>query len=64
METELKSIRTANLEIGSLTIKVHVLNNGQRIIEEQSLIDFVEYLQNGKITPKEADEFAKEFKKI
>ncbi len=58
--SELKSIRIGELKLGNLTMKVHVLNDGQRIIEEQSVIDFVEYLASGEITSENAEQFAKD----
>ena len=61
---ELKSIRSADLKIGNLTIKAHVLNNGKRIIEEQSVIDFFYALENESLLPEEVKKFAKEFKEF
>ncbi len=57
---ELKSIREGELKIGNLTIKVHVLNNGERVIEEKSVVEFLKWMESGEITQEQADKFAKE----
>ena len=56
--SELKSIRAAELEIGNLKIKVHVLSDGQRVIEESSVVEFMKYMESGLLTEKEAHELA------
>jgi len=66
MEEKLpKAVYSGEMKLGSLTLKVHVLDNGQRIIEEQSMVDFMEWIGRGGLfdVPKEeVDKFAKEFK--
>lgn len=41
-----KAIRSGEIKLGSLIMKVHVLNTGERVIDEQSLIEFIKWLEN------------------
>jgi hypothetical protein len=63
MEKELpKVIRSGELSIGQLKIKVHILNNEQRIIEEESLKKILEWMENGTILKDDAEKFAQDLK--
>jgi len=57
-----KAIRTAELKIGNLTMTVHVLNTGERVIEEESMVKFFEWLESGEITMEDAEKFAMDLK--
>ena len=55
----MKAIKSGIVRLGNLEIKCHVLENGQRVIEEQSVIDFFEFLESGTLlTQREAEDFA------
>ena len=41
------AVKSGELKIGDVVLKTHVLNDGQRIIEEESMIAFFEYLASG-----------------
>jgi len=62
--SELKSIRSADLQVGKLIMKVHVLSDGKRIIEEQSMIEFMEYMGSGELTSDIAENFVKELHSV
>lgn len=53
-----KAIREGEVKIGSLTIKVNVLDDGQRVIEEQGVLDFMKFLEAGEFTQEQASKFA------
>ena len=62
---------SGEFKIGSLTMKVYTLDDGTPIIEQQSLIDFIEWLEKGELidnyTPeikKQIDDFARFCKSI
>ena len=59
METK-KAIRSGEMTVGNLTMKIHVLEDGERVIEEQSVIAFFEWLSKGNLTQEQADQFAKD----
>ena len=42
-----------------LTMKCHVLSDGTRMIEEQSVIAFLKWLENGESIDADMDEFKK-----
>jgi len=52
-----KVIKEGILNMGSFQLKVYVLDNGQRIIDEQGMKDFITWLKNGKI--EETEKFSK-----
>lgn len=55
-----KSIKEGILKIGSIELKVHVLNDGRRIIEADSMDEFMKYLENGgTFSDQEATDLAK-----
>lgn len=55
----MKAVKSGVLKIGSLEMKCHVLEDGMRIIEEQSMIDFMAWLESGELlTDADAKEFA------
>ena len=56
----MKVIKSGVIKLGELEVEVHVLENGERIIDEQSVIEFITWLQLGKITPEQSDRFAKD----
>lgn len=53
------SISEGELKLNGLTLKVHTLKDGRRIIEENSLIQFMEYMQKGLLTEEDANDVAK-----
>ena len=59
-----KAIRSGEIKLNGLTIKCHVLEDGKRIIEEQSLYDFMEYMSSGKLNEEDAVKIAKELKSL
>ncbi len=55
-----KSIMQGELKIGNFILKTHVLDDGRRIIEEESLIEFFAYLANGgRVTTEDGEGLAK-----
>jgi len=52
---------SADLKIGGYTLKCHVLDDGRRIIEADSLVGFFEYLgrEDTTFSPDDAMEVAK-----
>lgn len=54
-----KSTKEGVLNIGSLQLKVFVLDNGQRVIDEESVQNFMKWLVNG--TKEEVEKFGKVF---
>jgi len=61
MENTPKAIREGELTLGTLKMKVYVLDNGQRIIESESFNRFMEYLEKGEmIQPEDAEKFARD----
>lgn len=50
-----KVIKSGELKLGSLTLKTHVLDDGTRIIEEQSMIDFLEWMEKGELMDTQED---------
>lgn len=59
-----KAIRSGEIKVGDITIKVHVLEDGQRIIEKQGIIDFMNFLENVNLNTEMANKFVKDFKSI
>lgn len=57
-----KAIRSGEIKIGDLTMKVHVLEDGTRIIEEESLVALMDWMAVGKLTQDQADKFILELK--
>ena len=49
-ETEVHAVSEAELNIGSVTLRVFHLSNGKRVIDEQSMIDFMSALESGSLT--------------
>lgn len=47
---------SGELKIGTLTLKVHTLEDGTPIIEEQSMVDFLEWLEKGELTNMDSPE--------
>lgn len=43
------SIATNEIKIGSVTLVVHNLSNGQRVIEGASVIEFFKAMENGEV---------------
>ncbi len=41
------AVKSGELKIGDVILKTHVLDDGRRIIEEDSMIAFFEYLASG-----------------
>ncbi len=53
------AIKSGELKIGDVVLKTYVLDDGQRIIEEESMIAFFEYLaQGGALTAADAKSLA------
>ncbi len=50
---KLTSVARRELEIAGTTLIVHLLSNGQRVIEESSAAGFFEALAEGKIGPED-----------
>ncbi len=47
------AIMSGELTIGDFVLKTHVLDDGTRIFEEESVIGFFEWLENGGMLTKE-----------
>jgi hypothetical protein len=45
-EKLLKTINSGEIKLGDIVLKVHTLDDGRRIIEEESIKKFFEYLTN------------------
>ena len=58
------AIRSGELKLGGLIMKVHVLEDGTRIIEEQSMLDFINTLNEGLFNQQDAEEFIKNLNKF
>lgn len=56
---KLKSINKGTLTIAGKDLKFHTLSDGRRTIEEQSLSDFFELLESGKLTEQDMLSIAK-----
>ena len=56
----MKSIKSGTIKLGELELKCHVLEDGQRVIEEQSVIDFFKWMESGNFTDEDANKFATE----
>lgn len=55
-----ESVHQATLRIMGVDLKVHVLGDGRRIIESDSLADFLDAMANGpRLTEEEADSLAR-----
>ena len=52
-----KTVKEGVLNIGNIQIKAFVLDNQQRVIDEQSMENIIEWLKNP--TEKESEEFVK-----
>lgn len=50
-----KAIKEGRLNIDGMTLEVIVLDDGRRIIEQQSFINFMDAMANGTLTLTEAD---------
>lgn len=50
-----KSIGEAELKIGNVTLRFHVLDNGQRIIEAESFHAFMAAMEDGSVVLSEED---------
>lgn len=49
------SVKKGKLKLGDFTLITHILEDGTRIIEQESLLKFMEYLENGgRLTKKDA----------
>lgn len=60
-----QEIRRGEIKLGSLTIIVSIMDNGSRIIHEESLIAFLKWLESGEIVPEAAvKEFAEKYKSL
>ena len=57
------SIATEKLEIFDVEIIVHVLDNGQRVIEESSLVEFFSALETNQLSGEQAKMVAEFLKK-
>lgn len=42
-----RSIAAHEFTFGGLTLRCHVLDNGERVIEEDSFVAFIDWLENG-----------------
>lgn len=52
------AMSTAEVQIGNVVLRVHQLDNGQRVIDEQSIGAFLIAMEDGSLTLNE-DDFAK-----
>jgi hypothetical protein len=55
------AIWSGEFSIGSLTLKCHVLSDGRRVIEQESVADFMNWLEHGDIRREEFEGFAEQF---
>lgn len=50
-----KAVRQAEVKIGSITLRVHHLDDGRRVIDAASMDAFMEALSNGSLVLSEED---------
>lgn len=54
-----KAVLTSKLQIGSAELVVHVLDNGERVVDADSFEGFLEYLADGgPMTQEDAEKIA------
>lgn len=54
------SVRSGSFSLGGVTLTFHVLSDGQRVIEHQSMMDFLEALHgDAKVSDADALSLAK-----
>lgn len=54
------AVHTGEFQLGGVTMRVHVLDDGRRVIDAESVHAFLDALENGPtITPEQADAFAR-----
>lgn len=55
------AVSTSELRLGSLTMKVHHLDDGRRVIDAESYAEFFAALENGTLllSQEDADAFAR-----
>ncbi len=46
-----KATHSSELQIAGLTLKVHVLDNGQRVIEAGSVAEFFQFMESSATIP-------------
>ncbi len=53
------AIWSGEFQIGSVKLKCHVLDNGQRVIDAESVDEFFRFLDDGAPLPSSMDDFAR-----
>lgn len=54
------SIWSGEMRFGPLTMKCHVLDDGSRIIEQESVLEFMAWIQSGDVQPDEVQRVGRE----
>ena len=48
-EKDLEVVSHGMMDLGSVQLKFYVLSDGRRVVDEESLKKFCEYLENGEL---------------
>lgn len=49
IEKDLEVVSHGMMDLGSVQLKFYVLSDGRRVVDEESLRRFCEYLENGEL---------------
>jgi len=49
IEKDLEVVRQSIMDLGPIQLNVYILSDGRRVVDEESLKKFCEYLENGEL---------------